>query len=348
MAFSLSDTWVAAAPDKIKELTGREEPAVVRVALLDLIRGVEQFKHEYALLAAQDLDAPLSAPKGSRTGTISWSPYEFALRLAHWWWTEHDHIRIPVPAAALAHSHAHTKGTKENWKSPPRIDAFENFMGKPFHHFFEGVDYDIRVRGPLNWFDGTALADARTARPWVGLPSNGVRRMGALQTDGAVGILVVENQQTFHVVAKEAEITRDWICVWGKGKASHGLVKFLQLLEPLPIAVWGDLDAAGVGIVTDLAQRVGRSVYPVGMDVEYWLAGPHLRTEEKVRQENIKQARSLLDRGVPSALEPLTEQIAEHPEHAGKVLEQEGQHPKVLPLLPGLLDRVLETHRARP
>ena len=108
--------------------------------------------------------------------------------------------------------------------------------------------------------------------PWIGLPSKGIQIVGRIERS-ARGVLVVENSDTFQQVCLLAGVTDRWLCVWGKGSVSDGVVDFLKTMNDLPIAAWCDLDAYGVKIVSDLARRLKRPVTPVGMSVGLYANG---------------------------------------------------------------------------
>ena len=62
--------------------------------------------------------------------------------------------------------------------------------------------------------------------------------MGDLQHD-AHGVLVLENADTFQQVCMHCpEVTDRWLCIWGKGSATSGVVAFLTVMSDVPIAVW--------------------------------------------------------------------------------------------------------------
>ena len=162
-------------------------------------------------------------------------------------------------------------GTKE-WTDTSKA-AFAALLGRPIDQILDKADHDIRVRGPLWWTVGETAADARRGYPWVGLPSGGIHAMGNVQDD-ARGVLVIENADTFQQVCMHCpEVTDRWLCVWGKGSATSGVVAFLELMSDVPIAVWGDLDAHGIQIVTNLAERLKRDITPVAMTADLYAGG---------------------------------------------------------------------------
>jgi hypothetical protein len=86
-------------------------------------------------------------------------------------------------------------------------------------------------------------------------------------------VLVVENADTFQYVCLRPDVTDTWLCVWGRGSTTDGVVNFLKTMNDLPIAAWCDLDARGIEIVTELAGRLGREITPVGMGIELFVSG---------------------------------------------------------------------------
>jgi hypothetical protein len=212
----------------------------------------------------------------------------------------------------------------------------ENLLDVQLTDVMSFPDYEIRVRGPLTWRIGSVAVDARVARPWAGLPSHGARLMGEIDFSGARGVFVIENQTTFQEVCKIPGIPDQWILLWGKGYATHGLIELLRTLAPLRVAIWNDLDADGVRIAATIQEKTGRCLVPIGMDPEDWEAGPHRR----VTLKELNRAKEIAGKLVVSAPGPLRElarRIAEHPEFAGESREQQTLHDKVLPLVPAAL-----------
>ncbi|MET9779531.1 Wadjet anti-phage system protein JetD domain-containing protein [Nocardiopsis alba] len=331
--------WSERAEERRRNLLGRIDPGVARMELLGLMQNISELETEYGLLLKSE---PGVVPVGSATGAGQWDTYDFAVRVACRWYRDRDE-QHPTRREVSSRSHAHTAGTKTRW-TDARIQAVENLFGKYISDLFDFPDHEIRVKGPLRWYrDGVLAVDAVTAEPWVGLPSNGVRETGTLeQVKGIRGVLILENQDTFYRSCQIPAITEGWVCVWGAGYASDGLVGFLKMLAPLPIAVWGDLDAHGIAIITNLRDRVERDVYPVAMTEESWLRGPHRPQPPERREQDAKKAAGLLDQA-PDALRPVAALIADHPELAGLGVEQEAQHTEVLPGLADLLAGVLDS-----
>jgi hypothetical protein len=99
-------------------------------------------------------------------------------------------------------------------------------------------------------------------------------------------------------------------------------------LAPPHVAAWGDLDAHGIAIITDLATRLGRPVHPVGMEPELFRNGVKRMRTEAERQE----ARTVAARQANIAseqLRPLAALIAE----SGDSCEQETIRSQVTPNL---------------
>lgn len=114
----------------------------------------------------------------------------------------------------------------------------------------------------------------------------------------ARGLFIVENEDTFEQICKIPEITDTWLCVWGKGYATNGLVDLLRTLDGLPLVAWGDLGAHGIRIISNLADRVARPVTPVAMTVDLYRAGvKYAQSPEKLagnRKLSIRLAQEAL------------------------------------------------------
>jgi hypothetical protein len=331
----LSESWASQAPDLLAELRGAREPRRARAELLTLMAGVEQLAGERVLLAAVPEQAGLVVPQGSRTGTDAWSVYEAAVRAAAVWWPLHltaqDGEEISAKeVAALA------LGGSKVWTDQQQV-AFANLVGMSFDRAVSEADTGLRVKGPLSWHIGRVAADAAVAGPWVGLPVRGLRISGNARCT-AVGVLLIENSDTFEQVCRRPEVTSRWLCVWGAGYATDGLVWLLSWLQPRPVAAWCDLDADGIAIVHKVSQRLGVRVHPVGMDVELWRKGPYRRRrnpeEDKARDAAL--ARSLIGK-LDGGLRELAAAVA----GSGESLEQEGAHRAVLPQLAARLEELL-------
>ncbi|MEH0819220.1 MULTISPECIES: Wadjet anti-phage system protein JetD domain-containing protein [unclassified Micromonospora] len=338
VTLQLTPFWAEVAAEKLVELTGKARPAEARAALLEVLAGTPELRDEYDLLRAQDQASPLLPPLDTRTRASRWSPYEFSLRVAAWWYRRPNPYRKPPMDEAAAWAFPDRRASKEEWTAPRRL-AVENILGAPLTELMTTPDYELRVRGPLQWRIGSVAADASVADPWTGLPSNGARLIGDLDYSKAYGVFVIENQTTFQEVCKLAPIVAHWVVVWGKGYAAHGLVELLKRLAHLPLAVWGDLDADGVRIIANMERKLGRSFHPVGMTAEYWLKGPHRFTTPDQNDRSIMIARELASSG-PQAFRKLAQAMADHPKLAGRSREQQTLHDVVLPVLGKLLAEI--------
>lgn len=152
----------------------------------------------------------------------------------------------------------------------------------------------------------------------------------------ARGVFLVENEDTFEQVCKIPEIADTWLCIWGKGYATDGLAEFLRGLDGLPVAARGDLDAHGIRIIGNLADRIGRPVTPVAMTVNLYRGGTKCRQEPQKLEENHKLVARLAQEGL-EALRDLAEEITRTGGHG---CEQETLYDEVLPALPDLLKTV--------
>ncbi|WP_394619091.1 Wadjet anti-phage system protein JetD domain-containing protein [Lentzea sp. JNUCC 0626] len=197
--------------------------------------------------------------------------------------------------------------------------AFQKLLNLPFHEALDVPDTDLRMRGPLVWTCKDVIANAQICEPWPSIPARGLRVLGTTEFTAA-GILLVENSDTFDQVCRTPEIADRWLCVWGKGFVSTGLIDFLQD-KPVPVAAWGDLDAHGIKIIHDVARRVRVPVHPVGMTVELW----DTSVKRKQSEETLAAARTLaaqLTESGPTALRfalvrawPPLDQVAVPPQH---------------------------------
>lgn len=299
--------------------------------LLQLTADVPELANERTGLQRTPPSPALHVPSGSRTGTTRWCVFEAALRAAAaYYLARRDDERFsPKGLAGQA-----WRDTKKTWTMHRRF-AFQELVGLPFHEALDVPDTELRMRGPLVWVCKDVVANARICEPWLSVPARGLRVLGT--TDfAAKGILLVENSDTFEQVCRKPEIVERWLCVWGKGFVSTGLIDFLHD-RPVPIAAWGDLDAHGIKIIHDVARRTGVPVHPVGMSVQLWDAG----VRRKQSEENLASARTLaaeLVNSGPPALRPLAAAIAE----TGDGCEQEPLARKVLPTLLDDLKRIEE------
>ena len=330
-SWTLTQSWAELAEDKLAELKGRPHPQDLHRELLQSMSGTPQLAHEYARLANTPPGRVLKIPEGTSTRAEDWRVYEVAIRAASIWWPAQDEPR-KITAKELAGRSL--RDTKSTW-TPARQQAFSNLIGIPFDQAVDQADTELRIRGPLQWRVGTVIADAAACNPWLALPARGVRALGMISCD-AQGIFLIENEDTFEQVCKIPEIVDTWLCVWGKGYATDGLAEFLRGLDGLPLAAWGDLDAHGIRIISNLADRVGKPITPVAMTLDLYRAGTKYRQDPAKLEGNRKLATQLAREGIP-ALRDLAEEIARS---AGEGCEQETLYDAVLPALPGLLKAV--------
>ncbi|GGY71051.1 Wadjet anti-phage system protein JetD domain-containing protein [Streptomyces xanthochromogenes] len=330
-SWTLTQSWAELAEDKLAELQGRQHPEELHRELLDIMSDVPQLAHEHALLANTPPGRVLKIPEGTATRAEDWRVYEVAIRAASTWWPAQSTPR-KITAKALAGRSL--RDTKSTW-TPARQQAFSNLIGIPFDQAVDQADTELRIRGPLQWRVGTVIADAAACNPWLALPARGVRALGMISCE-AQGIFLIENEDTFEQVCKIPEIADTWLCIWGKGYATDGLAEFLRGLDGLPVAAWGDLDAHGIRIIGNLADRIGRPITPVAMTVNLYRGGTKYRQEPQKLEENHKLAARLAQEGL-EALRDLAEEITRTGGHG---CEQETLYDEVLPILPDLLKTV--------
>jgi hypothetical protein len=318
-----SHAWSLQHTDLLNDLRGRRDPDWVRSDLLGMMAQADTLRAEHDLLAVARQGSPLRVPEGSAAGTEAWSVYEHAVRAAAVWWTHRASGAEPLTAKSLASkAFRNSKG----W-TPERELAFASLIGTSFDQAVSQADTDLRIRGPLVWRVGRVAADAAAAEPWVAVPASGIRAAGIIRCDAA-GVLIVENSDTFEQVCVRSAITRQWLCVWGKGQTSDGIAALLSYLAPRPVAAWCDLDADGISIVSVLSRKLGRPVYPVGMDVGLWRSAPH-RIQTQTQIDRDKSLAAKLAATGPKSLRPLAREIAA----AGGSCEQEAIQDRVLPSL---------------
>jgi len=334
-SWTLSSAWAEQADDELAELRPQRDPDEVRRELLGLLDGLEAplpLIAERSVLCAISAGSPLIPPPDTTTTAKSWATYEAALRAACTW-ARMDRTPGAAELAGLAWGDTHTK-----W-STARSIVFSQLVGIEFSRAVQKSDITIRVRGPLVWRQGSAIADASRSRPWIGLPSEGVRLVGEIDFT-ATGILLVENAETFEQVCGIGEITESWLCVWGQGKAVVNTIDLIAALPTVRVAAWMDLDAAGLQIFTMLTQRLGRPAMPIGMDLGLMRSGPARKRanadeQRKAEHDDRRLAASLKDH-LPHSLR----EVAEHIETTGKAVEQQPLHEAVLPILARLLATV--------
>ena len=326
----LTEAWACGAADQIRQLTDAPDPKEARASLLEELAAVPQLHFELALLADMPEDDLLRVPPLSLVGTTKWSLYDRAIRAACTWFRDYGN-KDPVDAtelAAVAFRDSHAP-----W-SPALRTAFGNLVGQPFDVAVLPTDTEVTLRGPLRWTVGDVIADAAACQPWIGLPANGLRTLGILESR-ARGVLLIENKSNFERVCARPDIVDRWLCVWGKGYARDGLVALVRAMAPPYIAAWGDLDAHGVAIVADLAKRLELQVHPVGMDPALFRNGiKRTRTDEERREA--RELATNLSVDAPESLRPLAALIAE----SGDSCEQETIRAKVVPLLGAMLQAI--------
>ena len=272
----------------------------------------------------------LRVPSSSRSGTQTWSVYELALRAAVVWWTEHHNGRR-MSAKELAGKA--WRDTHMDWTLPRRF-ALGNLVHSSFDAAVDEADTELRMRGPLTWISGDTIADASASTPWIGLPALGLRTLGYKRFT-ARGILLVENSEAFEKVCGMPEIVDSWLCIWGRGFASEGLVRFLRPLS-VPIAAWQDLDVDGIRIINNLTDRLGRNVSAIGMSVTLWENGvKRAQTAEQLSRARGLAAELAVDG--PIQFRELAARIAK----SGDGCEHETLYNEVLPTL-GLDLKALE------
>lgn len=317
----LTHAWAAQAVDLLREMRGQPVPSEARAALQEIMEGVPELSDEAMLLALVPHDAPLRGPDGSRTGTSVWSVYDAAIRTAAYF-LQHQRPDSLLTEREVA---AHALPDSKEW-TPARRTAFELLVGESARDGLAAMEHDIRVRGRLRWSIGPVIADAMRGYPWIGLPSGGIHIMGRIERD-VRGVLVVENADTFQYVCLRPDVTDTWLCVWGRGSTTDGVVDFLKTMNDLPIAAWCDLDARGIEIVTELAGRLDREVTPVGMRTELFVGGKQY--VPKNLEDSLRVAKKMTVDGHP-ALRDLAEAILAS---GGLGCEQETLYDVVPPTL---------------
>lgn len=327
----LTQSWADLREDKLAQLRGHPDPLRLHAELLQAMKGIPQLAEEHERLAATAPGRTLKVPRGSASGTEDWGVYEVAVKSAAVWWCAQPRS-TPMKAKSLIGTSM--QDTKYGW-TPPRRQAFANLIGMPFDQAVEGSDTELRMRGPLQWRVDNVIADTAACRPWLGLPARGLLSLGMVDCS-AVGVLLVENQEAFTEVCNTPGIADQWLCVWGAGYATHGLAEFLQVMAPLPVASWQDLDAHGIQIIANLSERVGRPIAPVGMDVEVYRSATKYRQKPEKLAQNLTLARKMAASG-PPALRALAAEIVAH---GGAGCEHETLYDTVLESLPLVLEKI--------
>jgi hypothetical protein len=316
-----SHAWSLQHADLLNDLRGRPDPDGLRTELLNMMAQIDELRDERALLAACLPGSPLRVPKASATGTEAWSVYENVIRAAAVWWPHRHAGGESLTAKGLA---SKAFRNSKAWTAEREL-AFSNLVGISFDQAVTQADTDVRVRGPLVWRLGRVAADAGVAEPWISLPAKGLHAAGIVSC-AAHGVLLVENSDTFEQVCRIPEIVERWLCVWGKGHTSDGVVALLSYLAPRPVAAWCDLDADGIGIIDVLARKLQRPVHPVGMNLDLWRSTPHRRQKPEQIARDKALATKLAAKG-PEPLRSLAQEIATY----GGSCEQEAIQDLVLP-----------------
>jgi hypothetical protein len=321
-SWCLTHAWAAQAEDLLREIRGQEVPDVARAGLIGVMSGIPALADEHIILSAVAPGAPLRVPPGSRTRAGAWPVYEAALRAACYWW------RHQVPGGRLltmAEVAGKALGGSKKWTAASKI-AFANVIGKPLDEAIDKAEYDIRIRGPLRWLVGAVAADGLEGRPWIGLPSEGIRLVGRIERS-ARGVLVIENSDTFKQVCLLPDLTGTWLCVWGKGSVVDGVVAFLKTMNDIPIAAWCDLDAYGVKIVSELARRLEREITPVGMSVDLYANG------DKYSPDDLADSQRIAEKMAAEGIESLRDLAKAIAASGGLGCEQETLYDEVFPTL---------------
>ncbi|MCK9921294.1 DUF2220 domain-containing protein [Frankia sp. AgPm24] len=332
LSWRRSHSWSLMHIDILHDLRGRPDPDALRRELVKLMAVIPQLDAERALLEGVAPGSPLRVPPSSATLAGAWSVYEHAVRAAIVWLPHQAKNADKMTANDLA---GRAFLDSKAW-TPEREAAFVNLIGLSFDQAVDKADTDLRLRGPLRWSLGSVAADASVAVPWISLPARGLRVAGDVECR-ADGVLIVENADTFEKVCKVPGLPDKWLCIWGEGYSSDGMVHLLRDLDR-PVAAWGDLDAHGIQIINVLEGKLGRAVFPLGMDVYLWQKTPHRKNQQPKSAEKDKKLAAKLARIGPVTLRPLAAEIAKY----GGSCEQQPIQEQVLPQLPRLLQDVLE------
>ncbi|TQM43905.1 Wadjet anti-phage system protein JetD domain-containing protein [Pseudonocardia cypriaca] len=328
----LSNAWQEQAPDALAELRPRRDPDVVRSEMIALLAGLTQPRLSIEREALEGVPPGTGFVVPDRTATTakSWATYEAALRAACTW-TRMD--RVPGAAELAGHAWG---DTHIEW-SGARILVFSQLVGEDFPLAVDRSDVEIRLRGPLVWQHGCAIADASRARPWIGLPKDGMRLLGEIKCS-ATGVLVMENAETFQVVSAMPDITESWLCVWGKGKAVVNTADLINSLGVGRVAAWMDLDATGLEIFTMLGKTIHQPVLPVAMTLDLLMTGPARQRANPELQAKAERADKLLAAKIEPRLSGELVEMARYIKETGKAVEQQLLHERVLPHLLDLLE----------
>lgn len=330
-----SHAWSLQYADLLNDLRGRPDPDGLRAELLRLMAPVDELRDEWNQLNECQPGSPLRVPRQTAAGTNAWSVYENAIRAAAHWYRHRTTGQLPLTAKGLASNAFHNA---KGWTAEREL-AFSNLLRIGFDQAVARADTAVRACGPLVWQVGRVAADAGVTRPWVSLPALGLHATGIIRCD-AEGILLVENSDTFEQVCMASNVSDRWLCVWGEGYVSDGVVALLTALSPRPVATWCDLDADGIRIISVLSQRLGREVHPVGMDLDLWRSAPH-RQQSAEQIERDRKIATKLSSTAPESLRSLAHEIAGY----GGSCEQEAIQHLVLPDLEALLADVLRAEK---
>lgn len=314
----LTDSRAQRRQDRLATQVRKEQS---HANLIFAISHEQRLADERSRLEALSPNTSLEVPAQSRTKARSWSVYYAVLVAAVELYRRLD-LGEEVSAKELAGS---VWGNTKGW-TYAREMALTNLLGKPIDKVLAGADTELRLRGPLIWTADDVVADAQLCEPWLGLPARGIELLGEVTVE-ARGILLVENLDTFQRVCELDTVTDRWLCIYGGGYMHKGLTRFLSS-QDLPIAAWGDLDADGINIITKAAEKCGRPIHAVGMDVQLWRDGKkRVQTEEQLQRAR-KLAEALRTNAIPD-LRELGAEIAK----TGEGCEQESLHAQVLPTL---------------
>lgn len=294
------------------------ENEAARRSLLEAIRDEPGLLDEYRALLDMEPSPVSKVPGDSRTKANAWKPYDSALRAAvvlHRWATIWPGEPIPE-RVLLATAFGDSKSKR---MSTATQRALHELTGRPYQEVAVRAETGIRLSGPLVWeVVGKVAADARGAAPWVAVPARSIQKLGRIR-DGFIGVLLIENQETFEQVCVKTKANQRWLCIWSEGFSSKDLIPFVRQYAHLPVAACCDMDPPGIAIVQNLIDELGFEVTPVGMKVETWrLAKKHEESPEE-RAVWKSKARDLLANRCPDDLRPLAKELA----RTGERVEQE-------------------------
>lgn len=120
------------------------------------------------------------------------------------------------------------------------------------------------IHGPVAWGDLRAV----NWLPFLPLPETMANDPARVITvPGALGVLTIENEETFHSWCRMNPAT-EWIGVYLGGFPSQGKIELLRRLTSvgLPLRHWGDLDCGGIEIFLYLERSLKISIEPYGME----------------------------------------------------------------------------------